>query len=184
MALYFEFNRKAYTQDLINAASKVLENVGFVVTRWMERFILEGSGSDFSTRKIRQPLANAVSHRIEEKTDEMVTEIVGLINSPSEFDYIRAAIIEHGTGSKNENGGEPIQHHSGKEAINSEVTHYVVSDAPDFMMPEKFNMNPEHWFSDTMQLVDTLFDEEIEAMIRNIDLNKYLELKGDVTISL
>lgn len=183
MALYFEFDRIAYIKAITDNAARILEIVTEKIEGYMKQNI--ASSGDFSAAKLKDPVASTITHRIEERTEEMVSAVVGMCDAQGEYELIRARILEHGTGSKGEEGTGPIKHIKGNpNALNSDVTGRNMSEKESFELPEKFNMPPGHWFTDAMKLVDALFDDAMQYINEGIDPTKFMKLKGDVTISL
>ena len=169
------FDQDRYLKAVMRQAEKTLHKVGLRLAKMMVRELkgLNGYPSEW-----RMEMISNIDNRITQKTDTFIEQSVGLIDLQGDvFAIVRAKILEHGTGSRGEAGNGAIFHWQGVPGLNKDVTGFNYSDKKTFPLPDEFNMEPGHWYSNACKLIDEIFDDAMDEMARKVNPLDYFKMR-------
>ena len=170
------FDKSKYLADFTRKGKAVLNKVGEKLIEHMEKNLdgLTGYPEDW-----RIEMMVKLQNKVVEEMEGFIKQGVGLIDvDDGEWAMVRAKILEHGTGSRGEDGsGDPIAHYAGVPGLNKSVTGWNVSQKSDYELPEEFNKSPGHWFSNAVVLIEEIFADEADSLMKDLNPMKYIKLK-------
>ena len=170
------FDRDKFLDDFTRKGKDVLKKIGDKLIDHLERNL---DSLDEYPEDWRIEMMTKLQNKVVEEMDGFIKQGVGLVDmADNEWAMVRARILEHGTGSKGEDGsGEPVSHYRNVPGINTPVTGWNVSQREDYKLPDGFNIRPGHWFSDAEKLIEEYFADETESFFRKFNPMKYIKIK-------
>ena len=171
------FDKDKYLRDITKTIIRVLDKVGKKLEKMMKSNLvaLKSYPAEW-----RAETVSMLDNVLVEQTDSLIRQAVGLVGADeSSFFMIRAMVLEHGTGSRSDDGGTfggggAIAHWKGIPGLNDDIDGYNLSYKESYLLPDEFNMSGGHWFKDSCALIEEIFNDEVETMWNNFDFAKYI----------